>query len=170
MMSVTKFGCFFTPFRACVGVLLALGMVLPASAYQGTGGSTQEVWMRYGGARLQYNALVRPLQMYSGGAAFSDPAALPLLRPLKPWIAQQRKRAARPSAKNAPASPGGVQGVSAKAGKSAALTPVPMPAATPAPSVGAVAPSPSGTPDVVAPIVSTSPPMAVPRVPLAPKP
>lgn len=153
---------FFRMFCTLAGAAFLLGATPPASAYEGTAGSggnsIQGIWFQYGGARLQYNALVAPRQVNTGGTALSDPAQLPLLQPLKPWTAakQPRKRAVRRAApKPQPAAVTTLR--NATPPKGVTLTPVPMPAATPAPTVG-----PSPVP------VAEPQPMAVPGVPAVP--
>lgn len=147
----------------CIFCTLAGAAFLPATAFSasvyGGGSSLQDVWMQYGGARLQYNALVAPRQINTGGAALSDPARLPVLQPMKSWSAKpQRQRSVRRAAPKrqtaATTSPG-----KAAAPKEAALTPVPAPVAAPAPAVGPT-PAPAAAPQ----------PVAVPGTPIVPKP
>ncbi len=48
----------------------------------GKNASLGEVWMRHGGARLQYDALHGPVQMNTNGRPVLDPAAINFLPPL----------------------------------------------------------------------------------------
>ena len=149
-------------FCTLAGAAFLLGAAPPASAYEGAagygGGTIQDVWFQHGGARLQYNALVAPRQVNTGGATLSDPARLPLLQPLKSWPAKQpRRRSVRRAVpKPQPAAVTSLR--NAASPKGATLTPVPMPAATPAPAVGAP-PVPIASPQ----------PVAVPGTPAVPK-
>ncbi len=70
-------------------------LVMPAFAAQnyyisntptpaGPNASLGEVWMKHGGARLQYDALRGPIQMNTNGMPVRDPAAIGLLPPLYP--------------------------------------------------------------------------------------
>ena len=153
---------FFCIFCALAGAVFLPAAAFSASSYAGAAGSGTstilDVWLQHGGARLQYNALVAPRQMNTGGAALSDPARLPVLQPLQSWpVKPQRKRFVRRAVpKQQTAATTSLRNAAAPTG--AALTPVPMPAATPAPAVGP-APAPTAAPR----------PMAVPGTPAVPK-
>ncbi len=59
----------------------------------GSNASLEEVWMKHGGARLQFDALMGPIQVNTNGRPWRDPAMVNYLPPLFP-----KKRGARPHA------------------------------------------------------------------------
>ena len=64
-------------------MLLGIGLLWPHGAWAGDGGKTlDEAWMSGGGARLHYNALTRPRQLYMNGARWEDPALVHRMGPL----------------------------------------------------------------------------------------
>lgn len=60
-----------------------------------------EVWTQYGGARLYYDALVRPRQLHMNGARWEDPALYYRLPPLYE-ARKQYRRSTSPQARPAP--------------------------------------------------------------------
>ncbi len=100
-------------------IAFALYMLLciPALAAQTVGGyvsntpmaagrdaSIGEVWMRHGGARLQYDALMGSVQTNTNGRIRRDPASITSLPPLKPQKRAVRKvnKAPKAVSKKAP--------------------------------------------------------------------
>ncbi len=82
------------------------GFVSNTPMAAGPNASIGEVWMKHGGARLQYDALMGSVQMNTNGRMRRDPAAVTVLPPLYP---QQRKvspsASRRKDSKKAPALP-----------------------------------------------------------------
>ncbi len=90
-------------------------LCIPAFAAQQVGGyvsntpiaagkdaSIGEVWMRHGGARLQYDALMGSIQMNTNGRMRRDPAAVTILPPLYPKKYVVRKKSKSSAAKPKP--------------------------------------------------------------------
>lgn len=128
-----------------VTAILVIWTVLAPPRALAAGKTLEEVWMREGGARLYYDALVRPRQMNANGARVTDPAFVnlpPLQAPAKP-----RRSTPAPSARKVPAP---VAPVAPKSPASS-MVDVPGPPASPA----AAKPLGAG---------STSPPPAAPVV------
>lgn len=121
--------------RICM-MLLGIVLLWPCGVRAGDGGKTlDEVWMTSGGARLHYDALTRPRQIYMNGARWEDPALVHRMGPL--YDAEKKSPVRRRGSRNTRKAP--AQPVSA----------VSMPAAV-APSVGKqgaeTAPRVAGTP------------------------
>ncbi len=71
----------------CIPALAAQrvgGFVSNTPMAAGPDASIGEVWMRHGGARLQYDALMGSVQMNTNGKLRRDPAAVNYLPPLYP--------------------------------------------------------------------------------------
>lgn len=119
--------------RIFTAVLAGVFMLAGSAQAQDPEGTLNGVWMRYGGARLYYDGLVRPIQINLNGASWRDPA-LTMLPPLNaPEIKPVRRTARKASApasveKKETSAPAAPSAVTPPAQSGAALTP-PAPAA-----------------------------------------
>ena len=116
----------------CLGFLSALGLMLAMTAgqAQAAGPHIDEVWMRYGGARLQYSAVMSPQQMDLNGMQRKDPASFKGLPPIVPMKQTSGSRSVSSSRNPAP-----------RSGLPAGQSVSPRPAA---PAAGAVKAKPEG--------------------------
>ncbi len=107
----------------------------------GPNASLEEVWMKHGGARLQFDALMGPIQVNTNGRPWRDPAMVNYLPPLYPKKRGMRTPAPTVRESKRPSQP-------ASANKTA-------PNSSPTPTL---APQPVTTvaPSTVAPAVQTS--------------
>lgn len=134
----------------CVA-LLALALLCPASAQSAD--TLNDVWIRDGGARLYYDALVRPRDLNMNGARWEDPALNHRLPPLYEPQPRKRRAVARPVAP-APAAQTGVSALPPQTGARPALPVAPPAATTPAPAAVRATPVPAGVP---APVLGAVP-------------
>ncbi len=156
-------------------------LVMPAFAAQnyyvsntpmpaGPNASLGEVWMKHGGARLQYDALRGPIQMNTNGMPVRDPAAIGLLPPLYPQKKAVTRKSSTKASKKAPrfiyidknAPPTPLPKSKAKVKKTtpkAAPKAMSAPNSSPKPSTKqSIAPAPyTGKAEPIAPITSTLP-------------
>jgi len=70
-----------------------------------SGTSSEELWYRYGGARVAYTAVTRPQQLYTGYSAVRDPALYEQAPATTQAKTPTKKRAKPKAAANAPRDP-----------------------------------------------------------------
>jgi len=170
-----------------IAVAMLFSLVFPAACSKNTalwdpaaqsGASSEEIWYRYGGARVAYTAVARPKQLSTGHGAVQDPA-LYGQAPATQKVSPKKRSAPKPvtAPKRPPECPpcppaDAATSASHNASSQAspafsapaqgATRPVPPPPAPSTPSAPGV-PSVTGVPG---PAGVTAPPPSPPKIPL----